>query len=313
MPGSASQARAARDVDGVLLLDKPGGPSSNQALQRVKRLFGARKAGHAGTLDPMATGLLPIHFGESTKFASYSAEAVKGYEATILLGTRTTSGDVTGEVLEERPVTCSPRDIVAVLDRFRGTLYQIPPMYSAIKQGGQPLYKLARRGKEVERKSRPVQIDELALCAVRSMEVDVRVTCSKGTYIRVLAEDIGEALGCGGTLKRLRRTRVGSFDVKDAVDLEALERMTPAQREAALLPIDAGLEPLPRLDLSESQVLRVRNGQVLNVGSVEVAEGNVRLYVENSGLFLGLGEVAAGNLRPLRLIAPKGREMRQMT
>src|SRR5690606_20550383 len=153
--------------------------------------------------------------------------------------------------------------------------------------------------------SRPVQIEELALCAVRPMEIDVRVTCSKGTYIRVLAEDIGEALGCGGTLKRLRRTRVGNFDVKDAVALEALDRTTPRRRHAPPPPIAAGLEMLPRLDLPQSQVLRIRNGQVLNVGSAEMAEGNVRLYVEHSGHFLGLGEVSAGNLRALRLLAPK--------
>jgi tRNA pseudouridine55 synthase len=210
---------------------------------------------------------------------------------------------VTGDILEERPVACSPHDIAGTLQGFRGLQFQVPPMYSALKQGGQPLYKLARRGEEVERQSRPVQIEELTLSDVRAEEVDLRVECSKGTYIRVLAEDIGTALGCGATLKRLRRTRVGGFRVDSAFVLEALERMTPAQRDAILLPMEAGLEDVPRLSLSESQLVRIFRGQLVDVGSAGIGEGIVRLYVQCSGKFVGLGFASQANVRPLRLVA----------
>jgi tRNA pseudouridine55 synthase len=307
--------RAGREVDGVLLLDKPAGPSSNQALQRVKRLFGARKAGHSGTLDPLATGLLPILFGEATKFASYSADASKSYEATVLLGVRTSTGDITGEILERQAIRCSRQALELALDPFRGSIHQTPPMYSALKRDGQPLYRMARRGEVVFREPRPVRIDELVLVGeIRGDEIDLRVTCSKGTYIRVLAEDIGAALGCGGTLKHLRRTRVGSFDIENALTLNALENTLPQDRKATLLPIDAGLHELPDLALSDDQVTRVRQGQPVDLQQSQMLDGTFRLYGEFSGSFQGLGEASGGTVRALRLVSQAGATpIQQMT
>lgn len=300
--------RSGRSVDGVLLLDKPAGPTSNQALQRTRRLFEARKAGHAGTLDPLATGLLPILFGEATKFASFSAEASKTYEATVLLGVRTTTGDVSGEILTRQPVQCSKQAIEAVLDRFRGSITQVPPMYSALKRSGQPLYRMARRGEVVLREPRPIRVDELTLLGeCRADEIGLRVACSKGTYIRVLAEDIGVALGCGGTLMRLRRTRVGPFDVADAISIDALERLLPRERVARLLPIDAGLDGLPHLALSGDQAARIRHGVQLDLRQSGLSDCTYRLYGEGSGPFLGLAEASGGMLRALRLVSDSER------
>lgn len=297
--GAHEAVRAAGAVDGVLLLDKPAGPSSNQVLQRAKRLLGARKAGHAGTLDPLATGLLPIVFGEASKFVSHAADAAKVYEATILLGLRTATGDITGEVLERRAVTI-PRDRVdRVLDRFRGCISQVPPMYSAIKRDGQPLYRLARRGETVPRAPRAVRIDELTVLGCQGDELDVRIACSKGTYIRVLAEDIGAELGCGATLKRLRRIRVGPFDLGNATTLGELERLPPERRLTTLLPVDASVIGLPRLDLTRTEAAAIRHGQDLAPRTSGLAEGVYRLY---AGAFLGLGEVRSGTLRPVRLL-----------
>lgn len=297
-----SSVRAARQVDGVLLLDKPAGPSSNQALQRVKHLFGARKAGHAGTLDPMASGLLPIMLGEATKFASHSAEADKVYEATVLLGVRTSTGDLAGEVLERRPVDYSPSAVESVLARFRGSVLQTPPMYSALKLGGQPLYRMARRGQTVEREPRRIRIDELTLRSVRPDELDLRIACSKGTYIRVLAEDIGAALGCGAALKALRRTRVGRFTIDDATELAALEGMTSDERAALLLPVDAAVADLPEVTLNDVQAVRIGHGQPVEIPERRIGSGALRLYAGSSGRFLGLGEMADGTVRPLRLV-----------
>jgi tRNA pseudouridine55 synthase len=293
-------AHPACRVDGVLLLDKPAGPSSNQALQRVKHLFRARKAGHAGTLDPMASGLLPVLFGDATKFASYSADATKEYEATVLLGVRTSTGDLTGEVVERRPVESCADEINSVLGRFRGCILQTPPMHSALKRGGRPLYEMARRGQTIHREPRAVRIHALVLRGTRPGEVDLRITCSKGTYIRVLAEDIGAALGCGGTLKVLRRTRVGDFDVDAATGVDALERMAPGERLRLLLPVDAALKHLPLVTLDDVQAARVGNGQPIEIRPS--GRGSMRMYAQASGRFLGLGEAADGTLRPLRLV-----------
>jgi tRNA pseudouridine55 synthase len=299
---------AACGVDGVLLVDKPSGPSSNQVLQSVKRLYGARKAGHAGTLDPLATGLLPILFGQATKFASFSSEASKAYDATVLLGVRTTTSDVTGEIVEQKPVQCSVQTVRSMLDRFRGSLEQIPPMYSAIKRAGQPLYRMARRGEVVDREPRPVRIDVLELYGTRGDEIDLHIECSKGTYIRVLAEDIGTELGCGATLKQLRRTRVGTFRVTDAISLDALQGMTQQERASALLALDSGLGEMPQLALSAHQAQRIRQGRTVDLERKAVTvEGVVRLYVAESGSFMGLGEICGGTLRALRLILePEG-------
>ena len=296
--------RTGRNVDGVLLFDKPAGPSSNQALQQVRRLYGARKAGHSGTLDPLATGLLPILFGEATKFASYSADASKGYEATVLLGVRTSTGDITGEILTRQPVRCSKQALESALDRFRGSIHQTPPMYSALKRDGQPLYRIARRGEVVHREPRPVCIEELELLGeIRGDEFDLRVVCSKGTYIRVLAEDIGAALGGAATLKRLRRTCVGPFHFGNAYSLDVLERMSPQERMTALLPIDASLGGLPDLVLSEHQAACIRHGQPVDLQQERMTDRTLRLYDGVSGSFLGLGEVSGGMLRALRLVS----------
>src|SRR4051812_47701901 len=201
----------ARDVDGVLLLDKPSGISSNAALQSARRLFAARRAGHTGTLDPMATGLLVLCFGEATKFSGALLDADKAYAARVRLGARTSTGDAEGEVIERREVRAGPAQIEAALARFRGGIEQVPPMHSAIKHLGRPLYAYARKGETVERSARRVVIRELVLEGMSGEEIDLRVACSKGTYIRTLAEDIGEALGCGGHLSALRRTAVGPF------------------------------------------------------------------------------------------------------
>jgi tRNA pseudouridine55 synthase len=299
--------RSNQPVDGMLLLDKPSGPSSNQALQRVKRAFGARKAGHVGTLDPLATGLLPIVLGEATKFAAFVADAYKVYEATVLLGRRTASGDLAGEIIEQRAVTVSRAAIEDCLGRFRGVIKQIPPMHSALKQHGVRLYEIARRGGVVAREPREVHVKSLTLFDVRADEFDVVVDCSKGTYIRVLAQDIGDALGYGATLKRLRRTRVGQFCIEDAVELDKLEQMQPNDRTRALLPPDAGLKDLALIELAEDQAVRLHHGQAVEIDGPVRDAAAVRLCASNSGRFLGVGEVAAGWLRPRRLVATADR------
>jgi tRNA pseudouridine55 synthase len=298
--------RAGQAIDGILLLDKPAGPSSNQALQRVKRLYGARKAGHAGTLDPLATGLLPVLLGEATKFAAYSSEAAKTYEADVLLGLRTTSGDLAGEVIERRPVAVCRHDIEAALERFRGHISQIPPMYSALKQQGEPLYRIARRGGEVSRQPRAVHIAMLSLLDFAGDRIELRIECSKGTYIRVLAEDLGAALGCGATLERLRRTGVGGFRVDAALELDTLERMSPDQRLEALLPVDAALQELPRLELPAGDATRLRQGQAVDLATARAPMASVRLYEEGPGRFLGLGQTTRGTLCALRMISDPG-------
>jgi tRNA pseudouridine55 synthase len=292
-----------RRLDGLLLLDKRAGPSSNQALQQVKRLFEAAKAGHAGTLDPFAVGLLPILFGEATKFASHVSEAGKTYEATVVLGRRTTTGDTTGELIEERETAVAAATVEAALRFFRGSVMQIPPMYSALKQDGEPLYRRARRGEVVPRAARTVEISRLELIALRGNELDLVVDCSKGTYIRVLAEDLGEALGCGGTLGRLRRSRVGEFDVHDALDAEALELMPMRAREQRLLPIDAPLLHLPLCRLSEQETRRLRLGQRVEFRQPACVPNPVRLYSDVSGEFMGLGEAEDEWLYPRRLVS----------
>jgi tRNA pseudouridine55 synthase len=283
-----------------LLFDKASGPSSNQALQRVKRLFGARKAGHAGTLDPLATGLLPLIFGEATKFASYLSDAHKTYEATVLLGVRTTSGDVTGEVVERLPVDVTPEKLAAVIGRFIGEIEQVPPMYSALKRSGVPLYKLARRGEVIARPPRAIRIDELNVLGLSEDELVIRVRCSKGTYIRVLAEDIGAALGCGATLRCLRRTSVGAFEIAQAMTFDDLEVLDEVERLQRLLPPDSGLGHIPAIDVAASAARSLYQGK--KVESQPGVEGLVRVYAAESGAFLGLGHALQGRLRSVRLV-----------
>lgn len=286
-------------IDGALLLDKPVGLSSNAALQRAKRIFGASKAGHAGTLDPLASGLLLALFGEATKFAGPLLDADKEYLATLRLGERTSTGDAEGEVLEKKTVQVSEEGVDAVLRRFLGEIEQVPPMYSALKRAGVPLYKLARRGEEVERKPRRVRILALERLRFASPQVDLRVRCSKGTYIRVLAEDIGAALGTGAHLSALRRTASGRFRIEQALRLDALEEMSATQRERGLLALPALLEGLPRAELGATEELRLRQGQTLQISGLQAG---LCAVVRPDGAVIGLGMTdGAGALKPLRL------------
>lgn len=290
-------------VDGVLLLDKPGGLTSQQAVSRAKRLLGALKAGHTGTLDPMASGLLPIGFGEATKFSRFLLDAEKGYLATLRLGVTTTTGDTEGEVLTAQAVAVRPERLAGVLARFKGVQEQIPPMHSALKFQGRPLYDYARAGEVIDRKPRPVQIDDIQLIDFKEENLKIRILCSKGTYIRVLAEDIGRALGCGAHLTALVRERAGGFQLADALTLEALEALSLARRRSCLMPPDAFAAGLARLDLGQGDAQRLRHG--LKVAVAGAAAGMYRLY-SGAGLFLGVGVMAEGLLQVQRLVSQPG-------
>jgi tRNA pseudouridine55 synthase len=293
-------------VDGVLLIDKPVGLSSNDALTKVKRIVNAKKAGHTGTLDPFATGLLPLCFGEATKFSQDLLEADKTYLATVHLGITTTTGDTEGEVLETRDVAVTAEQIEAALARFRGPILQVPPMYSALKRDGKAYYEYAREGITLEREARPVTIHELDLVAYAAPFLTIRVKCSKGTYIRVLGEDIGAALGCGAHLSALRRVQVGSLTTANMVTLEELQ--AHENPLSLLAPVDALLSTFPRVDLTPELEKRFLNGQRLALGKEPVAvpaeQGRVRVYAD--GKLLGtavLQEYAI--LAPERLIAAR--------
>jgi tRNA pseudouridine55 synthase len=296
-----SSARAKRRaVNGVLLLDKPPGITSNSAVQKVLRLLNAAKGGHTGTLDPLATGLLPVCLGEATKFSHVLLDADKTYLATIRLGVRTVTGDMEGEVIERAPVRVDRAMVQAVLERHTGEILQIPPMYSALKHEGTPLYKHARAGREIERAPRRVVIRVLNLVESGDEDLIVRVTCTKGTYVRVLAEDIGGALGCGGCLAALRRERVGAFEVSSAIALDRLEALGVDERDASLLPCDALVASLPRLELDALGSRRLSQGQPIeHVGAR--ATGLARIYGPDRE-FLGIAEVASpGRIVPKRL------------
>ena len=304
-----ARRRKGRPVDGILVLDKPAGLSSNKALQMAKRLYFAAKAGHTGSLDPLATGVLPLCFGEATKFSQYLLDADKAYQSTFVLGTATDTGDAEGQVLAESDASAITESAVAAaLEAFEGEIEQVPSMFSAIKQGGQPLYKLARQGVEVERKSRRVVIKELQLLAFRGgdkPEVDIYLECSKGTYVRSLAEDLGQALGCGAFVSALRRTRAGPFSIEDSVTLNTLEALKGneelARMDELLLPADAALGALPLVRLSESGGFYMRQGQPVMVPNAP-CDGIVRVALE-TGEFLGVGEILDdGRVAPRRLI-----------
>ncbi|WP_321821967.1 MULTISPECIES: tRNA pseudouridine(55) synthase TruB [unclassified Burkholderia] len=293
-----------RALDGVLLLDKPVGLSSNDALIRAKRLLLAKKAGHTGTLDPLASGLLPLCFGEATKFSQDLLEADKTYEATMRLGVRTTTGDAEGDVLDTRAVECDRAAVEAALARFTGEIVQVPPMYSALKRDGKPLYEYARAGQTVEREGRNVTIHALDLLACELPDVTFRVTCSKGTYVRTLAEDIGEALGCGAHLTMLRRTGVGALTLEHAVTLDALSDAAEAARDAWLQPVDALLSTFPLVRLDETSAKRFLHGQRLPLSaldSIDAAEGE-RVRVYDAQRLLGVARKANGVLAPERLV-----------
>lgn len=301
----AQVKRIRRAVNGVLVLDKPRGMSSNQALQKVRWLLNAEKAGHTGSLDPLATGVLPLCFGEATKFSQYLLDADKAYETVAQLGITTTTGDAEGEVLEQREVTVGREAIEAVLPRFRGGIEQVPPMYSALKKDGQPLYKLARAGEVVEREARSVTIARLDLLAFESPCATLAVSCSKGTYVRTLVEDIGRELGCGAHVAALRRTQAGPFQLSQSVTLETLEKVHAEGGNEALdrflLPVDAGLEHWPLLQLSEHSAYYWLHGQP--VRAPDMPKFGMLRVQDHEGRFIGIGEVADdGRLAPRRLI-----------
>lgn len=293
--------RPKKNISGVLLLDKPLGFSSNQALQKIKWLLQAAKAGHTGTLDPLATGLLPLCFGEATKFAHYLTDADKTYVATIKLGVTTTTGDAEGDVLSTHPVHVNQRQFELACQQFVGEISQTPPMYSALKHEGKALYEYARAGVEIERKARIVNIYKIIQNAFEHDVASITVTCSKGTYIRTLAEDIGSILGCGAHLIGLRRTATANYHIANAITLEQFEAMTMEQRELALLPMDSAVEFLPAITLDTDSTYYLQQGQPVWRGGV-IPNGLLRLYSEQQ-VFLGLGELASdGKIAPKRLI-----------
>lgn len=288
-----------RKVDGVLLLDKPQGLSSNTALQIARRLLNAEKAGHTGTLDPMATGLLPLCFGEATKFSSELLDADKAYEATLKLGVTTTTADAEGEVLQTRPVAVTQVMLDAALAKFTGPISQVPPMYSALKRDGKPLYEYARAGVELEREARNVVIHKIELLAWQGDEVRIAVDCSKGTYIRTLAEDIGECLGCGAHLTALRRTRIATITLDGAVTLQQLENA--ADRDALLAATESLLDDLPAAHLDAAASDRLLHGQPVSLAGASAPR--YRTYAAD-GRFIGLCQLdAQGRLAPKRLVA----------
>jgi len=298
----AKCSRVSRDLHGVVLLDKPEGLSSNQALQCVKRLFGAAKAGHTGSLDPLATGMLPICFGEATKLTGFMLGADKTYEVTALLGVATETGDAEGAVVSELPVPeLSAAGVRAVLESFSGEIEQVPPMFSALKQGGQRLYSLARRGIEVERAPRLVRIYEISLLELRSSELRLRVKCSKGTYIRTLVEDIARGLDTVGHVAALRRTAVAPFEQQPMVTLEAMEARSASAPEVLdeyLLPVDAAIADWPRLVVDSVLARRLTQGQAVQA-QADWPEAQVRLY-SPAQRFFGIGEVL-----PARRLVPR--------
>jgi tRNA pseudouridine55 synthase len=296
--------RVKRSVDGVLLLDKPLGFSSNQALQKVKWLFQAAKAGHTGTLDPLATGVLPICLGEATKFAQYLTDADKTYVASVRFGATTTTGDAEGDVLVTKPVTFTMAQLVVVLAQFEGEISQVPPMYSALKHEGKALYSYAREGIEIERKARTVNISQITINTYAEGVAELSVTCSKGTYIRTLAEDIGNALGCGAHLIGLRRTATAGYGIRQTISLEVLESMAQAQRDQLLLPVDSAIENLPKVVLNADAAYYLLQGQAV-WQSGKIPDSDLRLYNEQQQ-FLGLGFLQSdGKIAPKRLLQAK--------
>lgn len=299
-------------INGVLLLDKPPGLSSNTALMQTKRLLNAKKAGHTGTLDPFASGLLPLCFGEATKFAHDLLDADKAYETVVHLGVTTETGDTEGAVVETHPVEVTPDQINTALAQFRGAITQVPPMYSALKRDGKPLYEYARAGITLEREARNVVIHELTLLGYEAPFLRLSVTCSKGTYIRVLGEDIGRALGCGAHLNALRRTQVGRFQLADAINLDDIHQLSPEKRIGLLGPVDALLSDFEAIQLADELAVRFLHGQKLSLQkegvtlsqTLSIIFGRVRVYRFSDGKLLGSGLLQEHQvLVPERLIA----------
>ena len=305
-----SKRKSGCNVHGILLLDKRLGVSSNKALQEVRRLFNANKAGHTGSLDPLATGLLPLCFGEATKVSALMLDDNKRYQVTVQLGVMTDTGDAEGVVIETKSVSdFSIDEIQACLQQFTGEIDQVPPMYSALKHNGRKLYELAREGKVIERKARRIKIFEIKLLSYFDSRSDqcnqlvLEVFCSKGTYIRSLAEDIGHALGCGGTVAMLRRLAAGQFNIQDAKSIEQLTAMSVQDLYASLIDVDKPLEAIPQVVLSEDQAIAINYGQAITLPEEVMSKlqpGSIRMY--QAGVFLGLGEMGLdGKMAPKKL------------
>ena len=281
-------------MNGIVIIDKPQGWTSQDVTARLRRVFNTRRIGHGGTLDPMATGVLPVFVGRATRGVEFFEHAEKIYETTLRLGITTDTEDITGTVLTEQDVSVTAIQVEEALEKFRGDILQVPPMYSALKVNGQKLYDLARKGKEVERQPRPVTIHELTLLAMEADGIRLRVHCSKGTYIRTLCKDIGEALGCGGCMAALRRVSAGEYTLEEAVPLETLlETESP---EKYLRPVDSMFRNYPAVTLTEKQELRCRNG---NSFSLAIDEGKYRVYGKN-GEFLALSQVKDGIMSTIK-------------
>ncbi|MFW5443347.1 MAG: tRNA pseudouridine(55) synthase TruB [Methylococcaceae bacterium] len=298
-----SRRKSGRNVHGILLLDKRFGVSSNRALQEVKRLFNANKAGHTGSLDPLATGLLPLCFGEGTKVSAMMLDDNKRYQVVVKLGVMTDTGDAEGKIIEQKPVPeFSIDELESCLQIFTGEIDQVPPMYSALKHNGRKLYELAREGKTIERKARRITIFELKLLHATPDSLKLDVLCSKGTYIRSLAEDIGHKLGCGGTVVELRRTQAGQFNIADALTIEQCQKMDLDELMDCLLEVDKPLDAIPAIELSTIQAALVKQGQQINTEktAAEPKQGMVRMYSDQ--VFLGLGEMLLdGKLLPKKI------------
>ena len=295
-----------RDVHGVFLLDKPQGVSSNDIMQKVKRLFKANKAGHTGALDPLATGMLPICLGEATKFSQFLLDSDKRYVVTAKLGERTDTSDAEGQVVQSREVNVAEADILAALSAFRGEILQVPTMFSALKHNGKPLYEYARAGITVEREARPITIFELKFIDYQAPFLTLEVHCSKGTYIRTLVDDLGEALGCGAHVTMLRRLAVADYPIEEMMPIEDLALLADSfpnsELDRLLLPMDTAVASLPQLNLTAEQTKAVGFGQRVKFENSQALSGLVRLFSEN-GQFLGIAEITVGNIiRPNRMV-----------
>ena len=295
-----------RDIHGVFLLDKPQGMSSNDIMQKVKRIFQANKAGHTGALDPLATGMLPICLGEATKFSQFLLDADKRYLVTAKLGERTDTSDAEGQIVETREVKVKTPEILTALEQFRGDILQVPTMFSALKHNGKPLYEYARQGITVEREARPITIFELSFIEYNAPYLTLEVHCSKGTYIRTLVDDLGEALGCGAHVTMLRRTAVADYPTEKMLDWNALQALAESQDlsllDALLLPIDTAVEKLPTLTLNESQTQGIGFGQRVKFDNPNSLQGQVRLF-SHENRFLGVAVIDENNvIRPQRLV-----------
>lgn len=307
-----AKSRKGRPINGILLLDKPLEISSNSALQKVKRIYFAQKAGHTGALDPLATGMLPVCLGEGTKFSQFLLDTDKTYQVTAKLGVRTTTSDADGEIVSEKPVNVNQEQLLKALDAFRGKTSQIPSMYSALKYQGQPLYKYAREGIEVPREARDITVYRLDLLRFENDEVDMEIHVSKGTYIRTIVDDLGELLGCGAHVSMLRRVSVGSYPRDKMVTIEVLESLLDKAKEdnvspseyldPLLVPMNTALEGMPKVSVDEHSVIYLRNGNPVQASNAP-PEGFVQVYVDQTEEFLGVGQIDDdGLVAPKRII-----------